>query len=128
MQCTAKLIELSPLIEEEAVLEINGQRLVAFINSCPFEIDKGEQYVIEIGLVILNDCVISKIGSYKKEIEQIEDGFSYFIRGTLNIDNCNIDAGGILFEIDKEFLFDYGYLHNQCVQIRVDRLSVNFIE
>lgn len=45
----------------------------------------------------------------------------------MNIDNSKIDAGGILFEVDREFLFDYGYLHNQYVQIQVDRLSVDFI-
>lgn len=127
MQFTAKLIGLSPIIEEEAVLEINGQRIVAFVNSCPFEINKGEQYLIEIELIILDNLLISKIDSDKKEIEQIEDSFSYFIRGILNIDNSKIDAGGILFEVDREFLFDYGYLHNQYVQIQVDRLSVDFI-
>lgn len=126
MQYTVKLIELSPLIEEEAVLEINGQRLVAFINDCPFEIIQGGQYQVEMELAILDDFVISKIDSDEKGIEQIGDSFSYFIRGTLNINNGTIDAG-ILFEVDSEFLFDYGYLHNQNVQIRVDRLSVDFI-
>jgi hypothetical protein len=126
MQYTAKLIELSPLIEEEALLEINGQRIVAFINNCPFEINKGEEYLIEIELATLDDFVISMTDSDEKGIEQIEDSFSHFIRGILNIDSGTIDAG-ILFEIDKEFLFDYGYLHNQYVQLRVDRLSVDFI-
>lgn len=126
MQYTAKLIELSPLIEEEAVLEINGQRLVAFINNCPFEIIQGGQYLVEMELAILDDFIISKIDSDEKGIEQIGDSFSYLIRGTLNIDTGTIDAG-ILFDVDREFLFDYGYLHNQNVQIRVDRLSVDFI-
>lgn len=126
MQYTAKIIELSPLIEEEAVLEINGQRLVAFINNCPFEINRGGQYLVEMELAILDDFVISKTDSDEKGIEQIGDSSSYFIIGTLNIDTGNIDAG-ILFEVDSEFLFDYGYLHNQNVQIRVDRLSVDFI-
>ncbi|MGD6817985.1 hypothetical protein ACQCVE_13060 [Metabacillus sp. 113a] len=127
MEYTAKLIELSPLIEEEAVLEINGQRLVAFINHCPFEIIQGGQYQVEMELAILDDFVISKNGSDEKGIEQIGDSFSYSIRGTLNIDNGTIDAG-ILFKVDSELLFDYGYLHNQNVQILVDRLSVDFIE
>ncbi|MFS0592698.1 hypothetical protein AB1L05_14000 [Cytobacillus horneckiae] len=126
MQYTVKLIELSPLIEEKAELEINGQRVVAFINSCPFEINQRGQYLVEMELTIFDDLVISKIDSDEKGIEQIGDSFSYFIRGTLNIDTGNIDAG-ILFDVDSEFLFDYGYLHNQNVQIRVDRLSVDFI-
>ncbi|WP_214824122.1 hypothetical protein [Exiguobacterium algae] len=126
MQYTAKIIEFSPLIEEEAVLEINGRRLVVFINHCPFKINQGGQYQVEINLAILDDFVISKNDSDTKGIEQIGDSFSYYIIGTLNIDNGTIDTG-ILFEIDGEFLFDYGYLHNQNVRIRVDRLSVNFI-
>ncbi|MEC1155451.1 hypothetical protein [Cytobacillus horneckiae] len=126
MQYTVKLIELSTLIEEKAELEINGQRVVAFINSCPFEINQRGQYLVEMELTIFDDLVISKIDSDEKGIEQIGDSFSYFIRGTLNIDTGNIDAG-ILFDVDSEFLFDYGYLHNQNVQIRVDRLSVDFI-
>ncbi|MFC5703913.1 hypothetical protein ACFPVX_21710 [Cohnella faecalis] len=128
MQYTTKLVELSPLIEEEAVLEIHGQRIVAFINNCPFEIDKGGQYLIEIELSILDDFIISQADSDGNGIKQIENGFSHFISGILNIDSGTIDVGtGILFEIDREFLFDYGYLHNQYVQIRVDRLSVDFI-
>lgn len=126
MQYTSRLIELSQLIEEEAVLEINGQRIVAYINNCPFDIEIGEQYLIEIELAILDDFVISKTDSNEKGIKQIEDSFSHFIRGFLNIDSGTIDAG-IIFEVDREFLFDYGYLNNQYVQIQVDRLSVDFI-
>jgi hypothetical protein len=126
MQYNAKLIEINPLIEEEAVLEIDGQRIVAFINNCPFEIIQGGQYLVEMELAILDDFIITKIHTSEKGIEQIGDSFSHFIRGTLDIDTGNIDAG-IILEVDSEFLFDYGYLHNQNVQIRVDRLSVNFI-
>ncbi|MCD7034266.1 hypothetical protein LRR81_08470 [Metabacillus sp. GX 13764] len=126
MQYTAKLIELNPVIEEEAVLEINEQRLVTFINYCPFEIIQGGHYKVELELAILDDFVISKSNSEEKGIEQIGDSFSYFIKGTLNIDKGTIDAG-ILFEIDSEFLFDHGYLHEENVRIRVDRLSVDFI-
>lgn len=127
MQYIAKLLEINPLVEEEAVLEINSQRLVVFIGYCPFEIIQERQYLVEISLTILNDFVISKIDSDEKGIEQIDDSFSYFIKGTLNVDTGLIDAD-ILFEVDREFLYDYGYLHNQNVQIRVDRLTADFIE
>ena len=126
MQYESRLIGLSSLIEEEAILDINGQKFVVFINNCPFEINLGGKYLIETELVILDDLTISKSDSEEKCIEQIEDSFAYSIRGILNVDSGTIDAG-ILFEVDRELLFDYGYLHNQYVQMRVDRLSVDFI-
>ncbi|TVX92502.1 hypothetical protein [Paenibacillus agilis] len=125
MEYHTKVIDISPIIEEEIILEINKERVVAFINYCPYEIRKGEQYTIELELTILDEFIIRHLDA-EKGVEQIEDGFAHLIRGMLDIDSATIDAG-ILFEIDREFLFDYGYLHNQNVQIRVDRITADFI-
>lgn len=117
---------MGSLIEEEVTLEIDGMYFVGFANVCPFEISVGKQYLVDVELTILDEFIIEQLYTEQKEIEQIDDGFAYFIKGILDVDKGTIDVG-IIFEVDREFLSDYGYLHNQFVQIKVDRISVEFI-
>ncbi|MBH5317210.1 hypothetical protein I6N90_05225 [Paenibacillus sp. GSMTC-2017] len=123
----AKVVEMSPIIEEEVTLEIDGIEIVTFANLCPFELIVGEVYQIELDLTILDEFIIKKVDWEEYKIHQEGNGLSYTLQGKLDIDNRALDAGGITFEIDSEFLMDYGYLHEQYVQIRVNRITVDFL-
>ncbi|WP_036695897.1 hypothetical protein [Paenibacillus taiwanensis] len=118
---------MSPIIEEEVRLEIDGIELVTFANVCPFELIVGDIYRIELDVTILDDFIIKKVDWEEYEIHQEDNSFAYTLQGKLDIDEGTLDAGGITFEIDSEFLMDYGYLHEQYVQIRVDRITVDFL-
>jgi hypothetical protein len=122
----AKVVELNPQIEEEVLLEIKEFRIFAFVNIYPFEINIGREYQIYLELTILDEISINKINYENKNIQQIDNTFSYCITGILDIDKATIDAG-IILEIDRDFLFDYGYLHGHYVQLVVDRMTVEFI-
>lgn len=118
---------MSPIIEEEVTLEIDGIDIVAFANVCPFELIVGEVYRIELDVTILDEFIIRQVDLEEYEIHQEENSFAYTLQGKLDIDEGTLDTGGITFEIDSEFLMDYGYLHGQYVQIRVDRITVDFL-
>jgi len=119
---------MSPVIEEEVTLEINGIQLVTFANVVPFELIVGEAYEIELDVTILDDFIIKQVDLEEDLLQQESNSFAYILQGKLDIDEETLEVGGITFEIDSEFLMDYGYLHGKYVQIRVDRLTVDFLE
>ncbi len=127
IQYTAKVINMSPIIEEEVTLEINGIQIIAFANECPFELIVGEVYQIELDVTILDEFIIKQVNLEEYNIHQQNNSFAYTLQGKLDIDEGTLEVGSITFEIDSEFLMDYGYLHEQYVQIGVDRLTVDFL-
>jgi hypothetical protein len=122
----AKVVGLDPQIEEAVLVEINGSRVLAFANIMPFEVYIGNEYKVHLELKILDEISINKVNYEEKNIKQIDNSFTHSICGILDIDKAIIDAG-IELEIDKEFLFEYGYLHEQYVQLLVDRVAIEFI-
>jgi hypothetical protein len=122
----AKVVGLDPQIEEAVLIEINGSRVLTFANIMPFKVHIGKEYKVHLELTILDEFLINKVNYEKKNIKQIDNSFNHSICGLIDIDKAIIDAG-IILEIDKEFLFDYGYLHEQYVQLLVDRVAIEFI-
>lgn len=53
------------------------------------------------------------------------DSFSYSLYGILDVNNCILKSD-IDFSIDKEELYDYGYLDGERVRIDVIRIDVDF--
>ncbi|WP_019640492.1 hypothetical protein [Paenibacillus fonticola] len=118
---------MSPVIEEEVTLEIDGIQIVAFANECLFGLIVGEVYQIELDVTILDEFIIKQVDLDEYKIHQENNSFAYSLQGKLDIDEGALEVGGITFEIDSEFLMEYGYLHEQYVQIRVDRFTVDFL-
>lgn len=127
IQYTAKVINMSPIIEEEVTLEINGIQIIAFANEFPVELIVGELYLVELDVIIFDEIIIKQVNMEEFKIQQENNSFAYTLQGKLDIDEGTLEVSSITFEIDSEFLMDYGYLHEQFVQIRVDRFTVNFL-
>lgn len=68
--------------------------------------------------------MIREIQEEKKEIERISLGYEYYIRGLLHEDT--IDAG-VVFTDEDEYFSDYPELVDKNVEIRVDRISIEFL-
>lgn len=111
-------------IEEEITIEINGVELTGFVDSFPYGINIGGYYPVEIGITVLDDLELKEIDQPVKEIEQIGEGFGYFIRGELDGDRLN---SAIIFK-DDEWFQEYSYLAGKYVEIMVDRISIEFLE
>jgi len=92
---------------------------------CPYKIEEGKTYPVFIGFTILDELVIHEIQEEIKEIERIGLGYGYYIRGLLHEDR--IDAG-IVFTDEDEYFSDYPELVEKYVEMKVDRISIEFLE
>lgn len=124
MVYTALVKRLDPQIEEEVTIEIEGVEFTGFAFICPYKIEIGKSYPVSIGFTILNELIIHAIQEKKKEIERIGLGYDYYIRGLLHEDT--IDAG-LVFTDDDEYFSDYPELMNKYIEIKVDRISIEFL-
>ncbi|MEW6978897.1 hypothetical protein QQS15_07325 [Bacillus pumilus] len=115
---------LDPQIEEETTIEINGIEFTGFADICPYEIEEGKSYPVSIGFTILDELIIHEIPIEKKEIERIDSGYEYYLRGLLKEDK--IDAG-IIFTDEDDYFIDFPELINKNVEIKVDRISIEFL-
>ena len=115
---------LDPQIEEEVTIEIEGIKFTGFAFICPYKIELGKSYPVSIGFTILNELMIRQIQGEKKEIERIGLGYEYYIRGLLHEDK--IDAG-LIFTDDDEYFSDYPELIDKFTEIKVDRISIEFL-
>ena len=123
MKNWAVVRRLDPHIEEEVTLEMNGVEFTGFANICPYPIEMGHAYPVSIGITILDDVIIQELSEPKKELERIDSGFAYNIRGVIQADS--LDAGIVL--TDEELFRDYAYLIDTYVEMKVDRISVEFL-
>lgn len=115
---------LDPHIEEEVTLEIEGIEFTGFSSVCPYEIEEGKKYPVLVSFTILDELVIRENKEKTKELERIGLGYQYYIRGILQEDS--IDAGIVLTDED-EYFSEYPYLIGEHVEIKVDRISVEFL-
>ncbi|POO82176.1 hypothetical protein C1T30_10975 [Bacillus sp. MBGLi97] len=120
----ALIKKLDPHIEEEVILEIEGMEFTGFSSVCPYEIEVGKKYPVLVGFTILDELVIRESIEKTKELEQIGLGYQYYIRGILQEDS--IDAGIVLTDED-EYFSEYPHLIGEHVEIKVDRISVEFL-
>ncbi|MFB1052228.1 hypothetical protein [Paraliobacillus sp. JSM ZJ581] len=124
MVYTALVKRLDPQIEEEVIIEIEGIEFTGFAFICPYKIEVGKSYPVLIGFTILNELMIREIQGEKKEIERIGLGYEYYIRGLLHEDK--IDAG-LVFTDEDEYFLDYHELMDKYIEIKVDRISIEFL-
>ncbi len=124
MVYTALVKRLDPQIEEEVIIEIEGIEFTGFAFICPYKIEVGNSYPVSIGFTILNELMIREIQGEKKEIERIGLGYEYYIRGLLHEDT--VDAG-LIFTDEDDYFTDYPELMGKYIEIKVDRISIEFI-
>ena len=106
--------EIINIVDDEVTVRIGDVYITGFVN-CGIIKEIGQKATVEI--LLYDDKKIS--------IERKNQSFAYSLFGTLDI------AKGILksvinFEIDKEELFNYGYLDGKQVQVEVLRIDLDF--
>ncbi|MGW8462101.1 hypothetical protein [Pseudomonas sp. CLCA07] len=121
---TAKLLYLNDVNEEDATLLIDGHSVECFINSCPYEIEIGKTYEVELTLNLSEFYTIEKTSSNSVLIEKIPKGYAYFLYGTLKDDSLETFT---TFH-DEDIHYDHPDLNNQFIKLKVDRINVNFLQ
>jgi|LSQX01.3.fsa_nt_gb hypothetical protein len=108
-------------IEDDDVLTIQIEDIIltGFFNTgTVFSV--GEECMLNIK--IYDDVEINESHIKEKTISRIGKSLSYSINGILDIDTSVIHSV-LDFDIDKELLFDYAYLHGKYVKISVVRFD-----
>ncbi|KPC55350.1 hypothetical protein [Amantichitinum ursilacus] len=125
MNYLAKIKRLSSDVEEEVVLCINDIEITCFANVCPYTLEDGEAYRVELTPQVFNDYVVSETNEgVTSAINRVGNGFSYILKGRLA--GNKLDAGGIVFE-DEMLLSQFGYLDGKFISWNVDRIDVEFL-
>ncbi|MBM7588273.1 hypothetical protein JOC86_004870 [Bacillus pakistanensis] len=123
MRYIARVKKLNPHIEEEVTIEIQDNEFTGFASTCPYEIEEGSCYPVLISFTILDKLEVYELNEETKCIERINEGYNYYIRGILHEDF--IDAGLKISDEDQYF-HEYTYLIGKPVELRVDRIDVEF--
>ena len=114
--------EIINIVDDEVTVRIGYIYITGFVN-CGIIKEIGQKATVEI--LLYDDLEITECDEKKISIERKNQSFAYSLFGTLDI------AKGILksvinFEIDKEELFNYGYLDGKQVQVDVLRIDLDF--
>jgi hypothetical protein len=120
----AEVVALDEDVEEHVVLSIQGIQLVCFAGVCPYRLQEGASYPVELRLTVLDDYEVTEAEQPSPGFTRMGDGFGYHVRGKLHDDT--IDAG-IVFQ-DDVLLSDYGFLEGKYVSMKVDRIDVEFLD
>ena len=123
----AKIIKKFVDIEEAIELEIAGIRIVAFTMSPNrFIVNEGESYLVELTLNEYCNMEI-KVARHSIKEELQLDGFLYRLTGLYDADKHTIDVG-FMIDLNEWDMFDYGYLHNQYIQMEIGRFDVDILQ
>lgn len=128
MKYLVKVDSFDEIIEEEVVVNVNGQLLRCFISYLDdICIEVGNEYYANIEYEIYNELMVEKVNEELKSIQCINESFSYDIVGKLNVDECKLESL-IDIEIDEEDIYECGCYDNKYIKFRVDRFNIEFIE
>lgn len=127
MKYVANVISENPNIEEELTIEINGVKILCFVEEyqCPIKI--GESYLVDLDIVIFDELELEKSTVETRKMLQVDNSFAYWIIGIFNPSQESIDSGLQLSLHDEDFS-DFWYLENQYVKLKVDRINLSILE
>ena len=120
---SAKLLNISEINEEHITLLMGEHTIECFLNSCPYKIEIGNTYNIELTINLSDSYQIKKVSNTGVSIEKIARGYAYFLYGTLK--NDLIETFTDLY--DEDVHYDHPELNDQFIKLEVDRIDVNFL-
>ncbi len=118
----AKILKLNGNIDEDVTLLIEGAIINCFISSCPYEIQVGDTYDVELVINLADDLKIERVEPRKILIERMDHGYSYLLYGNLRNDIflsfTALNAEGIHY--------DHPECNDQFIKLEVERIDVSF--
>ena len=81
------------IIEEEVIVNINGQSLRCFMTCLSNEnLAVGNEYYANIEYEIFEDLVVEEVKEPLKIIQCINEGFSYNVTGKVSVDDTKLES------------------------------------
>lgn len=121
----ALVLRVDDDIEEEVILRIGGIELACFASVCPYNIEVGLSYPVELRPMVFDDYNVSELpDGTPPSIDRVGTGFAYVITGKLS-GSC-LESGGLVIE-DEVLQRDFGYLEGKVIAMKIDRIDVEFL-
>lgn len=120
--------KINPNIEEEIIVQISNINLCCFVTYWRKNVEVGKIYKANIGIEILDEIILYN-QDIPKGLKQINNSFEYIISGRFCFEEYSIDCG-ILIDIDpmEVDLTDFAYLDNKNISLKVNRITLEFID
>lgn len=123
MMQMAELVHIHPDIEEEVVLRIAGLELACFASVCPYAIEVGSSYPVELSLYIDGDCEAASSHAESQSVVRVGSGFEHVVTGVLK--DGQLEACGWIFDAE-DIREESAWLDGSLVSLRVQRIDVWF--
>jgi hypothetical protein len=121
----ARALTLSDIIEDEVDIEILDLQPKCFAGICPYPIEMGKIYPVCLELLVLDSYEVEEASSdVGLSFSRLEEGFAYLVRGRLN--GKHLEVGRLIFE-NEILQRDFGYMDGKYLELRVDRINVEFL-
>ena len=118
----AKLIRLNEIIEEEVTLLIEGEAIECFASFCPYNLEVGRVYNVELSINLSESYEIRKTEPTDVRAVKKGRGFSYYLYGSLDDDTFKTFT--TLF--DEDIHYDHPDLNNNFICLEVERIDASF--
>lgn len=113
---------LGVIDDDEVTIKIGDVEITGFV-STGFSDSVGSEKIVDISLY--GDLKISESGGSEILIIKKDKTFAHSLYGTLDVDNATLNSL-INFELEKEDVFNFGYLDGKMVKIDVLRIDFCF--
>lgn len=121
----AKLLSLNDQDEYEVTLEINGIDLICFAVVCPYYVEAGKTYPVELTLYVLDGIVPKEAEEECYKIEKVDEkSFRYLLTGKLI--GKRLDLGKLSIEDDEYFEGEYRF-DGKFIQLDAHAIKVEFL-
>ena len=120
MICECKIENVN---EEEVTINIDRIIITGFCNSSTTK-KSGTNCLVE--LQFFDKLIFEESEQKEEKICRIGSTYEYVITGRLDVDNLMLYSS-INFELEKEDIFDSGYLNGKWVDVKVPRIDLDFI-
>lgn len=125
MTYRAEIINIDPLVEDLVKLKIGTHILSCFAQICPFPIQIGGVYEINLYLFFLDDPQIVEVSNDSlEEMIHTNEAFGYSLTGILH---DGVFSVGELSFSDKETFSDFQYLEGKTVKLQANRIDAEFL-
>ena len=118
----AQVVATNNHIEEDVTLLIEGTTVKCFISYCPYELEVGKTYDVELTLNLSDNYEIERTETIQTLAEYTYRGYSYILYGDLRND--------ILMTFTSINVEGIHYDHPECndhfIKLKVERIDASF--
>ena len=117
-----QVIALNEYVDEDVTLLVEGTVINCFVSYCPYEIEVGKTYDMELTLNLSDDYEIERVQERETLAEKIDRSYCYFLYGHLHND--------IFLTFTPLSDEDIHYEHPECnehfIKLKVQRIDASF--